>query len=165
MLMRCGSSCVTLSIIFLFIVSSFFFSCGGGPMPQQAAPKSNVGEHHQTQQVKQDLLPDLVIKRCWRQPDGLHYPTGTTVHFFFEVMNQGNAPAQGFIRISGPDGSTGGFNGPLNPGQTKVATVDYTLKKHSSHYTLVFTVNENRSIKESNYDNNSSPEIWIRTIY
>ena len=107
-------------------------------------------------------LPDLVITQVSRTPSGVVAP-GTTCRFSVSVRNRGEAAYGGRIVVSGPGNYSGGFNG-LEPGQTKVATVEYPVHSPGATYSgIVFTVDPDNVIKESDEANNSSGEHSIQT--
>jgi hypothetical protein len=109
-----------------------------------------------------DALPDLVIVSGMYEPASPVAP-GTTVRFHFQVANRGPKAAAGFVRVSGPGNFSGGFAGGLSPGETREAIVDYPVYSKGTTYKLRFAVNSENTIKESNFDNNSSAEFVIET--
>ena len=109
--------------------------------------------------------PDLAIVGGWWEPRSWIVSPGTTVSFNFKVKNLGNAPvpANSFVKVNGVGSYSGGFSGGLQPGEEKIANVEYPLYGSGQTYRMVFSVDPENTILESNEQNNQTREIVIRT--
>jgi CARDB len=109
-----------------------------------------------------EKLPDFVIVSSERSPSGM--VMGTRVRFTFQVRNAGDAPYDGPIVVSGPGNQSGSIVGGLRPGETKSVMIDFPVFSRGATFSgVVFTVDPDHVVRESNENNNRSDEFTITT--
>jgi len=112
-------------------------------------------------------LPDLIILQSWYEPSSPDTP-GTTIKFHLVIKNigSGEVPSGSFILVTGPGNYSGGFSGGLLPGLTKEVIVDWPVySKGVTYSNIIWTVDHDNIIKESNDNNNDSQPYVIQTTY
>ncbi len=154
---------VGLAVLLAMVVPIGGCGTSTSPPPEEALPQQPLSQQPLPQQPK--ALPDFSIVGVEVEP-GTLVPPGTAIRFSVHVKNIGNGalPQNAGLFVSGP--GTGGFiSGGLMPGETKVAKRDWKAAQSSTTWSgIVFTVDPDNVIEESNENNNDSDPITIGTL-
>jgi len=108
--------------------------------------------------------PDFVIVSGRMDPVIPNVRSGTTMHFTFEVANQGTADVTGPITVTGI-GDRSGYISGLKVGETKSVTVDVPVYwSIGVRWNLQFTVDPENIWKDSNRQNNNSETFGVTIV-
>ena len=158
------------SVLFLFVLifSVLLFGCGNSGSPTPPTSPDPIPPTQQPPPPTPQTFPDLVISSGKATPSGNLVAPGTILKFSFQISNLGEAavPSNQFIMVTGPGNISGGFSGGLQPGETKTATIDFTAhSKGAAYNNMLFTVDQDNIIKESNENNNNSQTFTVKTTF
>ena len=130
--------------------------CGGGatspPPPTVTRPPSPTPTRTPSP-TPTPTLPDLAI--IGTPADIPTMKSGTTVHLEFLVTNYGKRGVTTWVWVACWGNHRGGFNG-LQPGETKVAIVDYAVYGDDATHSFTCMVDPDNVLEESNENNNES---------
>jgi len=146
-------------------------SCNGGgqenPSPD-VPPTSEPKPPENPPEPSPAALPDLVIIKGTMDPNVPIVAAGTTMKFIFEIQNQGagEVPSGYRVNVTGPGNYSNGFSGGLKPNETQTVIVEYPVVSPGVTYSnIVFTIDIDNVIPESNDNNNSSQAFAVQTAY